>query len=153
MFAVKPSRQLDAVREQLADWVDADRTVVLHEDGQTRWFTWAGGRANAVLHAAPTAVAATLCDPDKTFTNDHVVLRADASASELGEALTAALARFGTDLAGVEPEITRRAIQDLKFGDLLPTELAERTLAGRLADHGGAAAAAARGRLERWGND
>lgn len=145
----RASERLGVLRGELGDRVDADRTVVLHAEDETRWWTWAGGRANAVLHAALDAVTPELCHPDSTFTNDHVALRADASASELGAALDAARARFGDDMAGVEPEVTRRAIQDLKFGDLLPEDLARGALGARLADHAGAAAAARIPRVER----
>jgi len=75
----RASRRLAQLRAELGDRVDADRTVVLHGGGQTRWWPWAGGRANAVLHAALDAVAPDLCDPDRTFTNDHVALRPNAS--------------------------------------------------------------------------
>jgi len=146
----RASERLARLRADFGDRVDLDRSVVLHEDGETRWWTWAGGRANAVLHAALDDVAPDLCQPDRTYTNDHVVLRGDASASELSVALAAANERFGDDLSGVEPEVTRRAVQDLKFGDLLPEALAERTLGERLADHPGAAKAASLPRVERW---
>ena len=146
----RAAERLASLREQLADQVDAERTVVLHDDGGTRWWTWAGGRANAVLHAALAAVAPQLCHPDSTYTNDHVVLRADAAASELEAALAVVTERFGEDLARVEPEVTPRAIQELKFADLLPDALAQATLSERLADQAGAATATCRPRVERW---
>ena len=91
-----------------------------------------------------------LCHPDSTYTNDHVVLRADAAASELEAALAVVTERFGEDLARVEPEVTPRAIQELKFADLLPDALAQATLSERLADQAGAATATCRPRVERW---
>lgn len=144
----RASERLAWQRAEFGDRVDAERSVVLHEDDETRWWTWAGGRANAVLHAALGAVAPELCHPVGTYTNDHVVLRGDAAPSELGAALAAAKSRFGEDLACVEPEVTRRAVQDLKFGDLLPDALAQTTLSERLADHAGAATVASRPRVE-----
>ncbi|BEH01464.1 DEAD/DEAH box helicase [Brooklawnia propionicigenes] len=146
----RASERLAGLRAELGDRVDAERTVVLHEDGQTRWWTWAGGRANAVLHAALDAVAPELCHPDSTYTNDHIVLRGEATESGLGAALAAANQRFGEDLAGVQPEVMQRAVQELKFGDLLPDTLAHATLSERLADHPGAASAVGRPRVERW---
>ncbi len=56
----------------------------------------------------------------------------------LRQALMVAQGSLGADLGSVKPDITRRAVQDLKFGDLLPQDLAVRTLASRLADHEGA---------------
>lgn len=144
----RASVRLDELREELAHRVDATRTVVLHDEDGCRWWTWAGGRANAVLHAAVAAVAPRLVDDAATYTNDHVSLRPDATAPELSTALADARERFGEDLSGIEPEISRRAIQDLKFGDLLPEDLAVRTLARRLADHARASEVAAQLRVE-----
>ena len=146
----RASERLAWLRTELGDRVDAERTVVWHEDDETRWWTWAGGRANAVLHAALHAVAPQLCHPDSTYTNDHIRLRDNTAASELEMALAAARSRFGDDLARAEPEVTRRVVQELKFGDLLPDALAQATLSERLADHTGAATAASRPRVERW---
>lgn len=148
-FSRRATERLDALRAGLGDRVDAERTVVLHEAGETRWWTWVGGRANAVLDAALKAVAPGLCDPDSTHTDNHIALRADAGLDELEAALAAARRRFGKDLAGVEPEATRRAIQGLKFADLLPDALARVTLGKRLADHLGAANTLRQPRVER----
>ena len=141
--------RLEELRSSHSARVDAERTVLLHEAGETRWWTWAGSRANAVLWAALNSVAPQICDPLSTFTNDHVVLRSDTTSAELREALASARAHFGDNLAGVEPEITDRAIQDLKFSDMLPDGLAVRTLASRMANHVGACAVAVTPVVER----
>ena len=135
-------QRLNELRVEMAHRVDAQRTVLLHESGDTRWWTWAGSRANAVLWAALDHVAPEICDPISTFTNDHVVLRGDTTVAELRAALALARQQYGDDLTGVEPEISDRAIQDLKFSDMLPVDLAVRTLASRVADHPHAAGAA-----------
>lgn len=142
-------QKLEELRAELADRIDHDRTVLLHSSGETRWWTWAGSRANAVIWAAIDEVAPHLCDPVSTFTNDHLVLRSDTSAAELREALLLVGGRFGADLASVVPEVSERAIQDLKFSDMLPSDLAIRTLAARLSDHPRAAEVVARGLVER----
>lgn len=49
--------RLCRLREEWAGLVDADRTVVLRDADGPRWWTLAGGRANAVLHAALAVVA------------------------------------------------------------------------------------------------
>ncbi|MBB1502064.1 DEAD/DEAH box helicase [Propioniciclava sp. MC1683] len=149
VLSARASRRLNELRDELGHRVDATRTVVLHDADGCRWWTWAGGRANAVLHAALEAVDPRLLDPDATYANDHITLRSDATTSDLSAALATATKRFGEHLAGVEPVITQRAIQDLKFGDLLPEDLAVRTLAERLADHSGAAKVLAEPRVER----
>lgn len=142
-------QRLAELRGELGDRVDQRRTVLLHESGDTRWWTWAGSRANAVLWAAIDEVAPRLVDEVSTFTNDHVVLRGDTSAGELREALSRARARFGDDLVGVEPEASQRAVQDLKFSDMLPEDLAVSTLARRLGDQPHAAMITVAGVVER----
>ena len=134
---------LAALEIDLAPRVDLDRTVLLHDEDKTRWWTWAGGRANAVLSAALEEVDPSLLDAEATYTNESIPLRTDAGAGELTAALDLARARHGLGLNSVSPAITRRAIQDLKFAELLPEELAIRTLASRLSDHEGARTAAA----------
>ena len=135
--------RLEGLRDEWQHRVDPGRTVLLHESDATRWWTWAGGRTNALLRAALDHVAPEICDPISTFTNDHVVLRGDTTGAELRAALAMAREEYGDDLSGVEPEISDRAIQDLKFSDMLPRGLAVRTLASRVADHPHAASAAA----------
>ncbi|CAL8971634.1 ATP-dependent RNA helicase RhlE [Tessaracoccus sp. O5.2] len=142
-------QRLDELRFEMAHRVDAQRTVLLHESGDTRWWTWAGSRANAVLWAALERVAPKNCDPVSTFTNDHVVLRGDTTMAELRAALALARQQYGDDLTGVEPEISDRAIQDLKFSDMLPEDLAVMTVARRLSDHRRAADKAALPPTER----
>lgn len=143
-------QRLENLRSELVDRVDRDRTVLLHASGETRWWTWAGSRANAVLWAALYHVVPEICEPTTTFTNDHVAIRADASAVELRDGLEQARKRFGDDLAGVQPEVSDRAIQDLKFSEMLPEELAVNTLAARLADPSRAADVLARAMVERF---
>lgn len=148
-FTARATSRLSGLADELGNRVSETGTVLLHEAGTTRWWTWAGGRANAVLHAALEGVSSGLLDPDATVTNDHIALQPNSTAGELRAALALATERFGTDLRGIEPTITKRAIQDLKFGDLLPEDLAVRTLASRFADHKRAAATAAASMVER----
>jgi len=143
-------QRLENLRSELGERVDRDRTVLLHASGETRWWTWAGSRANAVLWAALDHVVPEICEPTTTFTNDHVAIRADASAVELRDALELARKRFGDDLAGVQPEVSDRAIQDLKLSEMLPEELAVNTLAARLADPSRAADVLVRAMVERF---
>jgi ATP-dependent Lhr-like helicase len=79
-----------------------------------------------------------------TFSNLNLALRGDAAPSEVAAALRAARGRFGDDLGGAVPEVSERALKKLKFSELLPTDLAVRTLAARTADHGSAARVARR---------
>ncbi len=70
--------------------------------------------------------------------NRYLKLRGDATVEGLREAR----ARFGDDLAGIQPSVSAEAVRQLKFGELLPPQLATSTLAARAADHPGAAAVA-----------
>jgi ATP-dependent helicase Lhr and Lhr-like helicase len=87
------------VQEEYGERVDGGCTMVLTRDRRTRWWTWAGGRANAILVAALEAIG---------------------------------------DLRNSAPFVTERALEALKFADLLPPDLARRTLEARLADPTGA---------------
>lgn len=136
--------RLGVLREEWGTRVDADRTVVLRDADGLRWWTWAGSRGNAVLHAAMVAVAPQLVDPIDTFDNEHIALAESVSVDDLREAIAATFVRFGDDLAGVQPEVSRRAVEGLKFADLLPPGLAEATLAARLADRESALATSQR---------
>lgn len=118
---------------------------MLTRDGdQMRWWTWAGGRANAVLTAALGRVAAELADDTDRYDNRYMRLHADATAGALTEALRAARREFGDGLRDVRPEVSEDAIRQLKFADLLPPDLAHHTLATRLADHAAASGSARR---------
>ena len=143
-------KRLEELRTEMGDRVDSTRTVLLHESGNTRWWTWAGSRANAVLWAALDQVAPHLCDEVSSFTNDHVVLHRDTTGAGLRDALSRAVRLFGEDLTGVQPEVSGRAIQDLKFSEMLPDDLAVGTLARRLADPRRAAVVATTAIVERF---
>ncbi len=105
---------LAQVRERGAELVHPDASVLLRggRDTNVRWWTWAGHKANATLAATLSSVA----DPLQRPTDTYIRLREDPSADP-------------------------RALQGLKFSAALPQRLAEATLATRLADLGGAAAA------------
>lgn len=131
--------RLGRVRETFATRVDHASTVVAQEHVRLKWWTFAGARANAVLTAALGAVSPQLLD-EWTYSNLNISLRSDATAPAVQSALRVARSEFGDDLAGVVPEVSADALKKLKFSELLPPELALRTLAARGVDHVGAAA-------------
>lgn len=139
----RAAAELENQRTQWAKCVDSDRTVVLLENGESSCWTWAGGRANAVLHAALGDVAPALLDPIETFDNERIRLRAGVAATDLGPALHEIAERLRSGWA-VQPDVSQRAVQDLKFVDLLPPDVAVATLAARFADRPGAERAASR---------
>ncbi len=145
----RAASRLEELRGGYEPRVDADRTVVLREPDGLRWWTWAGVRGNAVLHAALAGVAPGLLDPVETFDNERVTLNPDAAAAALRPALAEVVSRYGADLAGVHPAVSRRAVEGLKFADLLPPDLAEATLAARIADHQAARHVLDRGTVSR----
>lgn len=121
-------------REQEApELVHPGGTLVSRQDGDVRWWTWAGYRANATLSATLRAIA----DPVQRPTDCSVRLRED---------LTPAMWRAARESAAgggalVLPEVDPRAVRGLKFSAALPERLAEATVAARLADLDGARAA------------
>jgi ATP-dependent Lhr-like helicase len=149
MVTNRATSRLGLIREQWEARVDPLRSVVLRDAEGARWWTWAGNRGNAVLSAALDAVAPQLLDQVVTFDNEQITLRPDAPLSDLRAALHQALARFGIDLTGVRPRVDRRAVEGLKFADLLPPEMAEATLAARIGDVEAARRVLSRGLVER----
>lgn len=137
-------KRLAELRVDYADRVDSARTVVSRREGRARWWTWAGGRANAVLRAALSAVQPSLVAESYTIDNRHIALRSDATAQDVGQAIRAAKGMLGEGLERAVPDVTERAVKQLKFAELLPPALATSSLAARLADHQGAATVAAR---------
>lgn len=97
------------------------------------WWTWAGARANTTLAAALPDVV----EIGRRIDNHRLHLRPDTTRDELRAALTAI-----ADQPLPAPLVLPDAIDGLKFGDVLPPELAAETLAARAADPVGARAAA-----------
>ncbi|MGP3988583.1 DEAD/DEAH box helicase [Streptomyces sp. 3N207] len=124
---------LAQARDASAELVCPTGTVIMRgrRDTNVRWWTWAGYRANATLAATLTSLA----DPLQRPTDAYVRLREDITAREWKQA--AAEGSEHLCLPAVDP----RALTGLKFSAALPQRLAEATLASRLADLDGAAAA------------
>lgn len=124
---------LAQARESSSELVHPDATVVVRggRDTNVRWWTWAGYRANVTLAATLTTIA----DPLQRPTDACIRLREDVAPAEWRKALAEA-----ADLLCL-PVVDPRALNGLKFSAALPPRLAEATLAARLADLSGAAAA------------
>jgi len=104
-------------------------TVVERRDDELWWWTWAGARANATLTAALPDIA----EPGRRPDNHRLRLRQDTTAQRL-RAVLDALAGQPLPLPAVTPD----AVEGLKFGEVLPPDLATDTLAHRMTDHTGA---------------
>ena len=113
---------LPRLRADRGDEVSKDGLVLRHRPaGGSRFWTWAGLRANATLLAG---LGLDVADAE----NESVLLPEGFGPSEIRSA----------DLGAV-PQLDAEAITALKFAAALPPELAARTLGERLANPDGAA--------------
>ncbi|WP_019811612.1 DEAD/DEAH box helicase [Saccharomonospora halophila] len=126
---VKRTRRAEQVLAELRD----ERLPTVHpggtmltrrSDGDVRWWTWAGLRANATLAATLGSVA----DGKQRFDDVSVRLRTDLDRDLWHTATADAVERLCL------PAVDERAVAGLKFNEALPPRLAEATLAARLAD-------------------
>jgi ATP-dependent Lhr-like helicase len=132
--------RLATLREELGVFVHPEATLVVpHDSGQARWWTWAGGRANAVLAATLSEVDPTLVDSVERYDNRYVKLRGDATAEGVRDALEQVDLSPGRVMGLLGADVSPEALKQLKFAELLPPELAVATLAVRGADFPGAA--------------
>ncbi|MFB6977433.1 DEAD/DEAH box helicase [Streptomyces scopuliridis] len=123
----------EAREVQAPDQVHPAGSLVTRVGNDVRWWTWAGYRANATLAATLPSIA----DPVQRPTDACLRLREDLTA----ERWKTARADAGDIL--VLPDVDPRAVRGLKFSAALPERLAVATVAARLADFQGAAAALA----------
>ncbi|MEV4765929.1 DEAD/DEAH box helicase [Micromonospora chokoriensis] len=110
-----------------------DATPVVHPagpvlvrggDGEVRWWTWAGFRANATL----IATLSELADPGQRYDDASIRLRPDVDRAVVQQAIADAAHRI------CMPDVSGKALAGLKFSAALPERLAVATLATRLAD-------------------
>ncbi|MEV1330906.1 DEAD/DEAH box helicase [Micromonospora costi] len=104
--------------------------IVREKDGDLRWWTWGGFRANATL----TATLSQAIDPVERFDDCSIRLRKDLTRAAWAGAIAAADERLCL------PEVDEKALNGLKFSAALPERLARATLAARTADLDNAAA-------------
>ncbi|MEV0750068.1 DEAD/DEAH box helicase [Streptomyces sp. NPDC050273] len=122
---------LSEAREHFMDVVHPGGTLITRTSGgQVRWWTWAGHRANATLAATLGTVAA----PAQRVNDCWIRLREDVDRQHWKQAV----ADVSDQLC--LPDVDQRAVKGLKFGEALPTRLAQATLATRFADLEGARA-------------
>ncbi|MFJ8488786.1 DEAD/DEAH box helicase [Streptomyces sp. NPDC094038] len=121
--------RLAETREKHVHTVHPGGTVVTRlSDGDIRWWTWAGHRANATLAASLPSVAT----PQRRLADHWIRLRDDLTPARWKAAVADASARLCL------PEVDGRAVRGLKFAEALPARLAEATLAARATDEAGA---------------
>ena len=118
--------KLDEIRGSFS-WVDAAGTVIVRDTtGASRWWTFAGLRANTTLGN----VIGTLRLPTTREDNLSIRLRDGVGVEELRRRLDAATVEA---TQGALP-VTDEAVDSLKFSACLPRELAARTLRVRGSD-------------------
>ena len=116
---------LTGAREAAPDLVHPGGTVISREqNGDVRWWTWAGWRANATL--------ADIADSAQRVEEFFVRLHSDATPQVWKTAIAGIAERLCL------PAVNDKALAGLKFSAALPRRLAAATLAARLADLGGA---------------
>jgi ATP-dependent helicase Lhr and Lhr-like helicase len=125
----RAKEQLATLSEQFA-WVDDESTVIVR-DGDVRWWTFAGLRANAVLAAALGPLVSPQARPD----NLSIPLQRDTSL----QTVVAQLESLDSASATIAP-VSDDALVGLKFSACVPLGLARRMLQRRLADPAGVAA-------------
>ncbi|WTE75165.1 DEAD/DEAH box helicase [Streptomyces sp. NBC_01615] len=131
-----PVRLTQRARTRLAEAQDAHldtvhpggTVITRRPDGDVRWWTWAGHRANATL-AATLSLAVS---PHRRANAQWIRLRDDLTVEDWTSAM--ADADGGLSL----PEVDGHALRGLKFSEALPSRLAQATLAARTADEEGA---------------
>jgi ATP-dependent Lhr-like helicase len=116
---------LAGLRSDAIGRVLTGRTVISGTDDELRWWTWAGYRVNATLQASLSGVAA---DPSARVSDLYVRLRPDLRAATWPSVVKSLAGRL------VLPLVDEKALEGLKFSEALPRNLAEATLATRLAD-------------------
>ena len=145
----RAASRLADLRAEMAQYVDADRSVVHKSEAGLSWWTWAGRRANITLHSALLDIAPHIAGEPRGVDNLQIPLGSQVSAPELAAALVEVGSRFGPDLTSASPDVNQQAIDELKFGDLLPRRLATLTLASRLVDRESAGVILRRDLVER----
>jgi ATP-dependent Lhr-like helicase len=122
--------RLTAEREDRSHLVNPRGTVIVRDrQGDLRWWTWAGFRANATL----TATLGGAVDPTGRFDDFQIRLREDLTSTTWRQVVEGATTHLCL------PEVSQKALAGLKFSAALPPRLATATLAARLADLDGAA--------------
>ena len=125
----RAQKTLAALRDESSHRVWDAGTIVERQDDELWWWTWAGGRGNATLAAALNRVV----DTGGRAENHRLRLRAGVDRAELRVALDELpTSKFPA------PVVVDEAVRELKFGEILPPELATSTLASRVGDESAA---------------
>ncbi|WP_328423934.1 DEAD/DEAH box helicase [Micromonospora sp. NBC_00389] len=125
MLTRRAVERLARERDERIHLVHPGGSVIVREpNGDLRWWTWAGFRANATL----TATLSEVVDPVQRFDDTSIRLREDLTPSNWRQLVANAGERLCL------PEVNEKALTGLKFSSALPKRLAMATVATRLAN-------------------
>jgi hypothetical protein len=122
-LSLRGQGKLDELRESLA-WVRPGSTTVVHDDEESRWWTFGGARLNAIL-AANLGTDLSAEDSD----DFAVRLTRRAEAAVVHERAAEFAKR---SLADFELRYAEEALEAQKFMDCVPAGLRRQILEGRL---------------------
>ncbi|MEU8128740.1 DEAD/DEAH box helicase [Micromonospora sp. NPDC049049] len=128
-LTARAADQLSEIRERHEGDVHPDSSVVSRStNGEVRWWTWAGYRANLTLASTLREVV----EAGQAHGDLFVRLRTDLNAMQWRDSYTSVMPQIRL------PRASAQALAGLKFSAALPAELAEATIAARLTDAQGA---------------
>lgn len=122
----RASDAMVGVRAQRVDQVDRTSLLIRRDDnGDWRWWTWAGAAANRTLAAWGTDVAA----PRQRIGPESLRLHRDMSVADIRDGLAE---MRGIEAPFPQPYVDLRAVDGLKFSSALPKDLAMQTISARV---------------------
>jgi len=119
---------INGIRAQRSAQVSDGKLVIRRdEQGNWRWWTWAGASANRTLAAWADKIAV----PRQGADSESIRLRRDLTIEAIQEGLAAARS---LEAPKRRPVVDNRAVRGLKFSAALPVDLAMSTVAARVGD-------------------
>jgi ATP-dependent Lhr-like helicase len=119
---------LDGIRAQRSTHVHGERLIIRRdEQGDWRWWTWAGASANRTLAAWADQIVA----PRQRIGPESIRLHRDLTVEHIRDGLASAR---GLQDPRPHPSVDFRAVRGLKFSVALPDDLAVQTIAARAGD-------------------
>jgi ATP-dependent Lhr-like helicase len=134
----RATQRLEAIRHNMRQTVDSESTVVVRASTAARWWTWAGGRANATLAFALDTAIPNLIDGKDRYDNRYIALTGSITSVNLRRGLSILSRSSGAEFPTDGYSVSGEAVSQLKFAELLPPALAAATLAARAVDAHGA---------------
>ncbi len=129
--------ELESLYDQYA-WADETGTaLVVDANDKSRWWTFAGLRANLAL----TGALGDLCADENRPNNLSIAMRREATSVAVAERLGSSSLRN----VYIDSEVLNKMVDGFKFASTLPRSLAERLARSRATDASGAAQCAQEG--------